>query len=190
MMVKKSRNRLFRYPGLIAVALSVGLVACNNNDDDGNEGDTTAGTNITTTGDGPANIGVPTGDDAAGFSEGVVTAANPIAAEAGAQVLRDGGNAIDAAVVVQFVLNVVEPTSSGIGGGGFMGIHRPETGRTFFIDSREKAPAAATPTQYLNCEPDCTGEETRDDRLGSFTALYRLRMPWHRPSSLPRRGLR
>lgn len=167
MMVRKSRNRTFKYPGLIVLMLSVGLVACNSNDDD----DGNAGTNINTTGDGSASIGVPTGDDALSFSEGVVAAANPIAAEAGAQVLRDGGNAIDAAVVVQFVLNVVEPTSSGIGGGGFMGIHQPETGRTFFIDSREKAPAAATPTQYLDCEPDCTGEETSDNVLGSFTDI-------------------
>jgi len=103
------------------------------------------------------------------FSEGVVSAAHPLAAAAGAQVLEDGGNAIDAAVVTQFVLNVVEPTSSGIGGGGFMGIYKADEGRVFYIDSREKAPAAATPTQFLNCEPNCTGDESRDDRIGSFT---------------------
>ncbi len=168
-MVRKSKNRFFKHSGFVALVLSVGLVACNSNDDD--DGGTTAGTDITTTGDGTASFGVPAADSESGFSEGVVTAAHPIAAEAGAQVLRDGGNAIDAAVVVQFVLNVVEPTSSGIGGGGFMGIYQPETGRTFFIDSREKAPEAATATQYLNCEPNCTGEETRDDRLGSFTDI-------------------
>ena len=117
------------------------------------------------------DIGIPSGDGAMGFSEGVVTAANPIAAEAGAKVLEDGGNAIDAAAVVQFVLNVVEPTSSGIGGGGFMGIYQPSTGRTFFIDSREKAPAAATPTQYLDCEPNCTGEETGENVIGGFTDI-------------------
>ncbi len=100
-------------------------------------------------------IGIPN----LGFTGGVVTAANPIAAEAGAEVLRNGGNAIDAAVVVQFVLNVVEPTSSGIGGGGFTGIHLPAEDRTFFVDSREKAPARATPTQYLACDPDCADVE-------------------------------
>lgn len=108
---------------------------------------------------------------AAGFSEGVVTAAHPLAAEAGAKVLEDGGNAIDAAVVTQFVLNVVEPTSSGIGGGGFMGVYKADEDRVFFIDSREKAPANATPTQYLDCDPNCTGEETGDNVLGGFTDI-------------------
>jgi len=115
------------------------------------------------------SIGIPEGES--GFSEGVVTAANPIAAAAGAKVLEDGGNAIDAAAVVQFVLNVVEPTSSGIGGGGFMGVHLADTGRTFFIDSRERAPQAATPTQYLDCDPNCTGAESRDNVLGGFTDI-------------------
>ena len=103
------------------------------------------------------------------FAGGIVSAAHPLAAEAGAQVLENGGNAIDAAVVTQFVLNVVEPTSSGIGGGGFIGIYKADEGRVFYIDAREKAPAAATSTQFLTCDPDCTGEETRDDRIGTFT---------------------
>ncbi|MCG6507652.1 gamma-glutamyltransferase, partial [Vibrio parahaemolyticus] len=50
----------------------------------------------------------------------MVTAANPLAAEAGAQILRDGGNAIDAMVTVQLMLGLVEPQSSGIGGGAFL----------------------------------------------------------------------
>ena len=102
------------------------------------------------------------------YAGGIVSAAHPIAAAAGIQVLEQGGNAIDAAVVTQFVLNVVEPTSSGIGGGGFMGVYKADEGRVFYIDSREKAPASATPTQFLDCEPTCSGEETRDDRIGSF----------------------
>ncbi len=115
------------------------------------------------------SLGIPKGNT--GFSEGVVTAANPIAAAAGAKVLENGGNAVDAAAVVQFVLNVVEPTSSGIGGGGFMGVHQAETNRTFFIDSREKAPNAASATQYLDCDPNCTGTETRDNVIGGFTDI-------------------
>ncbi len=115
------------------------------------------------------SLGIPAGQ--AGFSEGIVTAAHPLAAAAGSKVLEDGGNAVDAAVVVQFVLNVVEPTSSGIGGGGFMGIHQADTNQTFFIDSREKAPAAASATQYLDCEPNCTGLETRDNVIGGFTDI-------------------
>lgn len=101
-----------------------------------------------------------------GFSEGVVTAPHPLAAQAGARVLEAGGNAIDAAAVVQFVLNVVEPPSSGIGGGGFMGIHLAAENRSFFIDSREKAPAAASATMFLTCDPNCDG--ANNDTIGTL----------------------
>ncbi|MBN8508257.1 MAG: gamma-glutamyltransferase [Burkholderiales bacterium] len=77
--------------------------------------------------------------------QGVVSTANPYAAEAGAQILEAGGNAVDAAVAVAYALNVVEPQSAGIGGGGFMLVHLAATGETFAIDSRERAPAGATP---------------------------------------------
>ncbi len=110
-------------------------------------------------------LGIPGGATAEAFSGGIVTAAHPLAAEAGGRVLANGGNAIDAAVVTQFVLNVVEPTSSGIGGGGFMGVHL-SGGRTFFIDSREKAPAAASPTMFLQCDPNCDG--TNNKTIGDF----------------------
>jgi gamma-glutamyltranspeptidase/glutathione hydrolase len=82
------------------------------------------------------------------FRQGVVTTSEPLAAEIGAQVLEAGGNAIDAAAAVQFALNVIEPQSSGIGGGGFMMIHLAETGETFIVESREKAPASATPDMF------------------------------------------
>ena len=109
--------------------------------------------------------GVPSNSDARSFRKGVVTAANPLAAEAGAVVLENGGNAIDAAAVVQFVLNVVEPTSSGIGGGGFMGVHLANENQTFFIDSREKTPAAGSATMFLKCDPNCD-ENSSLDRIG------------------------
>jgi gamma-glutamyltranspeptidase/glutathione hydrolase len=83
------------------------------------------------------------------FRQGVVTAGNPYGAEAGAQILEQGGNAIDAAVAIAYALNVVEPQSAGIGGGGFMMIHLARTGQTFAIDSRERAPAGATPTMFV-----------------------------------------
>ncbi len=86
---------------------------------------------------------------ASGFREGVVAVANPYAAEAGARILGQGGNAVDAAVAIAYALNVVEPQSAGIGGGGFMMIHLAASGRTFAIDSREKAPAGATPDQFV-----------------------------------------
>ena len=90
--------------------------------------------------------GVPTG--ATGFAKGVVAVSHPLAAKAGADMLAAGGNAIDAAAAIQFALNVVEPQSSGIGGGGFMMIYLAKEGKTFYIDSREKAPAAATPGMF------------------------------------------
>lgn len=74
---------------------------------------------------------------------GVVAVSQPAAAAAGARILAQGGNAIDAAAAVQFALNVVEPQSSGLGGGGFMLVHLAKTGETFFVDSRERAPARA-----------------------------------------------
>ncbi|WP_157268057.1 gamma-glutamyltransferase [Azohydromonas aeria] len=80
--------------------------------------------------------------------QAVVAVSNPYGAEAGAQVLEKGGNAIDAAVAVAYALNVVEPQSAGIGGGGFMMIHHAASGKTFYIDSREKAPAGATPAMF------------------------------------------
>ena len=83
------------------------------------------------------------------YRQGVVSVSHPLAAEAGARVLERGGNAIDAAAAIQFMLNVVEPQFSGIGGGGFMIIHLAKTNETFAIDGREKAPATATPTMFL-----------------------------------------
>ncbi|MCP1673226.1 gamma-glutamyltranspeptidase/glutathione hydrolase [Natronocella acetinitrilica] len=80
----------------------------------------------------------------AGADGGVVTTSEPAAAQAGAQILRDGGNAIDAAAAVMFALNLLEPQSSGIGGGGFMMIHLADSGETLIVDSRETAPAAAS----------------------------------------------
>ena len=83
------------------------------------------------------------------YRKGVVAVANPYGAEAGAQMLERGGNAVDAAVAIAYALNVVEPQSAGIGGGGFMMIHLARGNRTFVIDTREKAPAAATPDMFV-----------------------------------------
>jgi gamma-glutamyltranspeptidase/glutathione hydrolase len=86
--------------------------------------------------------------------EFMVAAAHPLAAMAGYDVLRRGGSAIDAAVAVQMVLNVVEPQSSGIGGGAFMVYWDAKAGRLTSFDGREVSPAAAGPGYFL--QPDGT----------------------------------
>ncbi|HWJ70107.1 MAG TPA: gamma-glutamyltransferase family protein [Sphingobium sp.] len=78
-----------------------------------------------------------------------VAAANPLAVEAGLAVLRRGGNAADAAVAVQAMLSLVEPQSSGMGGGAFMTYFDGETGKVTAYDGRETAPAGATPALFL-----------------------------------------
>ncbi len=79
----------------------------------------------------------------------MVVAANPIAAQVGAQILKSGGSAVDAAIAVQLVLNEVEPQSSGIGGGAFM-IHWDKKAQALTtFDGRETAPAAATEKRFL-----------------------------------------
>ena len=80
--------------------------------------------------------------------DGVVAVSHPAAAAAGARLLATGGNAVDAAAAIQFALNVVEPQSSGIGGGGFMMVHLAKTGETLIVDSRERAPAGARADQF------------------------------------------
>ncbi|ALC91480.1 gamma-glutamyltranspeptidase [Bacillus sp. FJAT-18017] len=82
--------------------------------------------------------------------DGMVATAHPLASEIGAEVLKKGGNAIDAAVAIQFALNVVEPMMSGIGGGGFMMVYDGKTKETTIVNSRERAPAGATPDMFLD----------------------------------------
>ena len=82
--------------------------------------------------------------------QAMVAAANPLAVEAGLQVLRAGGSAVDAAVAVQTVLSLVEPQSSGIGGGAFMLVYDPATRRVTAYDGRETAPASADARLFLD----------------------------------------
>lgn len=81
---------------------------------------------------------------------GAVATVNPYATQAGIDVLRRGGNAIDAAVAAAAALGVVEPYSSGIGGGGFFVYYNARTGRVSTIDGRESGPAAMTPSFFLD----------------------------------------
>ncbi len=82
----------------------------------------------------------------------MVVAANPHAVEAGAEVLRQGGTAADAMIAVQAVLGLVEPQSSGLGGGAFLVWHDGATGEITTLDGRETAPMAATPRLFLDEE--------------------------------------
>jgi len=79
-----------------------------------------------------------------------VASAHPLASAAGVEVLNAGGNAFDAAVAVSAALAVVEPYSSGIGGGGFWLLHRARDGKQVMIDGRERAPLAAQRDMYLD----------------------------------------
>ncbi len=83
------------------------------------------------------------------FSKGVVSAADPRAAEAGREILRAGGSASDAAMAMMLALTVVEPQSSGIGGGGFLVHHNAKTSAIETIDGRETAPSSASPTLFM-----------------------------------------
>jgi gamma-glutamyltranspeptidase/glutathione hydrolase len=90
--------------------------------------------------------------DAAGgeTADALVVAAHPLATQAGVEMLRAGGSAVDAAVAVEAVLSLVEPQSSGLGGGGFLVHYDAETGDITVYDGREVAPIGATPEMFLN----------------------------------------
>jgi gamma-glutamyltranspeptidase/glutathione hydrolase len=79
-----------------------------------------------------------------------IASAHPLATQAGHEILARGGNAFDAAVAVAASLSVVEPYSSGLGGGGFFLLHRARDGYEVMIDARERAPLAATRDMYLD----------------------------------------
>jgi gamma-glutamyltranspeptidase / glutathione hydrolase len=85
-------------------------------------------------------------------AKGVVSSADPRASEAGQEMLRQGGSAVDAAMAMMLALTVVEPQSSGFGGGGFLQVHDAKTGKLTTIDGREKAPASATANLFLRSD--------------------------------------
>ncbi|WP_096437208.1 gamma-glutamyltransferase [Alteribacter populi] len=91
-------------------------------------------------------------DSVATGTDGMVSTSHPIASEVGADILNKGGNAVDAAVAIQYALNVVEPMMSGIGGGGFMMVYDADSEDVTIVNSRERAPAGATPDMFLDEE--------------------------------------
>ena len=80
----------------------------------------------------------------------MVATAHPLASRIGVEILRQGGNAIDAMVAVQMALNVVEPQSSGIGGGCFIVYHDAKSGKTYCLDGREEVPAGTKRSDFLD----------------------------------------
>jgi gamma-glutamyltranspeptidase/glutathione hydrolase len=120
-------------------------------------------------------------------AQGMVSAADPRAAAAGAEILRAGGSATDAAIAIMAALNVVEPLHSGLGGGGFM-VHSDAKGKLTTYDGREAAPAAATPYWfYVNGQPLSHGAAVPGGRSVGVPGNLRMealahkehgRLPW------------
>jgi gamma-glutamyltranspeptidase / glutathione hydrolase len=97
-----------------------------------------------------AGAAAPAAGPTAAKGQAAIASAHPLATAAGLEVLRNGGNAFDAAVAVAAALNVVEPSGSGMLGGGMFLLHRASDGRNVVIDAREVAPGAATRDMYLD----------------------------------------
>lgn len=98
-------------------------------------------------------------------NKAAVVTAHPLASEVGTLILKNGGNAIDAAIAVQFALAVVYPNAGNIGGGGFMVL--TTNGKTHSIDFRERAPEAAFKDMYLNEDGNAVDSISRDGHLAS-----------------------
>src|SRR3546814_7624310 len=97
----------------------------------------------------------------------MVVAANPLAAQAGLDILHRGGSAIDAAIAVQMMLNLVEPQSSGIGGGALILYWDSRQKLLYAYGGRETAPAAARPTRFLNPDGTPMDLDRKSTRLNS-----------------------
>jgi gamma-glutamyltranspeptidase/glutathione hydrolase len=114
----------------------------------------------------PSTIAFAASPAPAKGEHGMVVTAQHLATEVGVDVLKKGGNAVDAAVAVGYALAVVYPNAGNIGGGGFMTV-RLKDGRTTFIDFRERAPLAATKTMYL----DKDGNPMKGASLDGYLAV-------------------
>ncbi|GAC1634147.1 MAG: gamma-glutamyltransferase [Nevskia sp.] len=96
-----------------------------------------------------------------------VASAHPLATRAGLEILAAGGNAFDAAVAVSAAIAVVEPTGSGLGGGGFWLLHRESDGFETMVDGRELAPMAASASMYLDRDGKAVDIASRDGALAA-----------------------
>ena len=88
--------------------------------------------------------------EASDYAKSIVVTSNPYASKAAAEILRNGGSAVDAAITAQFVLTLTQPQSTGIGGGAFMLYWDKNSEKLYALDGREKAPASASPQLFLN----------------------------------------
>ncbi len=119
---------------------------------------------------GPAQQGRTASDFHAESDRGMVVAAHPLASAAGAAMLSRGGNAIDAAVAASFVISVVRPQSTGLGGGGFMLYHDQARKRQRIFDFRERAPQKANAKMFINDRGDYkkvffNGQQVKDPAI-------------------------
>ncbi|WP_019571566.1 gamma-glutamyltransferase [Thioalkalivibrio sp. ALMg3] len=103
----------------------------------------------------------------AGPGQHAVASAHPAATEAGEAVLRDGGNAFDAAIAITAALGVAEPYGSGLGGGGFFLLYEASSDRSVMLDAREIAPAAADRDMYLDADGEVIDGLSLDGVLGA-----------------------
>ncbi len=100
----------------------------------------------------------------------IVTSVHELASNAGVEMLRAGGNAVDAAVATGFALAVVHPQAGNLGGGGFL-LLRNADGKVHFIDFREKAPAAATENMYLDARGNVIPESSQESSVVGYRAI-------------------
>ena len=100
------------------------------------------------------------GEPSESFQNGLVVSVDPIASEVGLEILRTGGNAVDAAIATGFALAVTHPSAGNIGGGGFMMVRLADTGEVHAVDYRERAPAASTPTMFLGSDGEVDREKS------------------------------
>ncbi len=91
-----------------------------------------------------------------------IASGHKLATDAGLEIIRAGGNAFDAAVAVSSTLGVVEPISSGLGGGGFYLLHDAKTGKDVFLDAREQSPESATPDKFLDKAGNLDPKKSQD----------------------------
>ncbi|HEV3214796.1 MAG TPA: gamma-glutamyltransferase [Vicinamibacterales bacterium] len=135
------------------------------------------------------SISVGAGSVPVRAQKGIVATQSEIASRVGADVIKDGGNAVDAAVAAAFALAVTHPTAGNIGGGGFL-VYRPAGGEAVTYDFREKAPAKASPTMWMK-----DGQYSADLHHSSHLAVgvpgtvAGLHLAWKEQGTLPWRRL-